>query len=162
MGDGIAKGVGEQLGELGKQVVAEVAQVPAKIAGLDAGSTNETVGAGTGGNQSGQQKQQKAQINEQKRIAEVARKDEMQKEQQLAQARRLLQQFINPAESPEQPIKEKLDLEELEKKKKEIAAENEKAKKQLPKTGSKRPRGDLYGTRAKQFTGETGKNVKAQ
>jgi hypothetical protein len=30
----------------------------------------------------------------------------------------------------------------------------------LPKIVGKRPRGDLYGIKGKQFTGETGKNIK--
>ena len=162
MADGIAKGVGEQLGELGKQIVHDVAKVPSQLVGLDSGGINESPG---GSGPSGQQQKariQNAKAQEAKRIADIAKKDEMQKQQQLARARQLLQQFIRPGERSPLSIKEKLEQDDLEKKKKQVEEERKKAAKALPKSSSKRPRGDLYGTRAKQFAGETGKNVKSQ
>ena len=38
MSDGIAKGVGEQFGQLGQQIIKDIASVPAKITGLDEGT----------------------------------------------------------------------------------------------------------------------------
>lgn len=160
MSDGIAKGVGEQLGELGKQIVTEVTQVPAKITGMDQGGTNETVGQGPGGAQTGQAAKQQAH-NEQEKIAEVTRKEEAEKQQKISEARKLIQQFTKPRE-PEPSIREKLELEELEKKKQEIEEEKEKVKKILKPTPSRQPRGGLFGIKAKQFGGEVGKNVKSQ
>ena len=168
MPDGIAKGIGSELGSLGKQIVREVAQVPAKITGMDAG-TNEATGLGTGGKK---QKGQKGQTRSSSQniapgeqidsLTAIRQKDEVEKQKQLAQARQLLQQFIRPDEQKEPTLREKQEMEELEKKKKEIEEEKEKAKKLLQPTAAKRPRGDLYGVKAKQFGGEKGKNIKAQ
>lgn len=166
MADRIAKGIGEQLGSLGKQIVTDIAKVPGKITGLDSGGINETVGTGTSAKgQKGRSQQQKPQSaqGEVNILTELARKDEAEKQKKLAEARRLLQQFIEPQQlSPEPSVREKMELEEMEKKKKEIEEEKEKAKKALPKMAVKRPRGDLFGIKAKQFGGEAGKNVKAQ
>lgn len=160
MADGIAKGIGEQLGNLGKQIVTEVAKTPAKIIGLD-----ETLGSSSSKGAKGQKqtvKKATPQESADAKIAEIMRKDETEKQKQLARARQLLQQFINPPREAEPNLREKLEMEETEKKKQEIEMEKQKAKTVLSQVASKRPRGDLYGTRAKKFGGEVGKNVKSQ
>lgn len=164
MSDGIGKGIGEQLGQLGKQIVTDIAKVPAKITGLDTGGTDETVGQGTGGKKSTGFTQQKPppKSAETQRIEEIVRQDEAEKQKKLAQARRLLQQFIEPQQKSVPTLQEKLEMEEMERKKKEIEEEKKKAQKQLPVVVGKRPRGDLFGMKAKKFGGEVGKNVKAQ
>lgn len=166
MGDGIARGIGSELGNLGKQIAQEIVQVPAKITGMDAG-TNEVTGTGTGGKKA--QKGQSTQANRtasmpgeyRDPLSAIRQKDEVEKQKQLALARQLLQKFMHPQQE-EPSLKQKQEMEEMEKRKKEIKEENEKAKKQLPQMTAKRPRGDLYGVKAKQFGGEKGKNVKAQ
>lgn len=155
MVDGVAKGVGEQLGQLGKQIVTEVAKTPAKIVGLD-----ETLGSsGSSKSQQTNKTQRPAAQEKVKPMQELAQKDEVEKQKQLAQARRLLQQFAE-LQKEEPSVKEKLELEELEKKKKEIEEEKKKAKQVLVQPQAKQARGDLYGVKGKQFGGEVGKNVK--
>lgn len=168
MPDGIKSGIGEQLGSIGKQIVQEIAQVPAKITGMDGGTTNETAGTGTGGKQKGQGggkssgKAGSGIFQTPRTPEEIAAADALEKQKKLAEARRLLQQFIAPQNQPEPSLREKLEMEEMEKKKKEIEEEKKKAASNLPVVASKRPKGDLYGTKAKKFGGEMGKNVKAQ
>lgn len=160
MANGIAKGVGEQLGQLGKQIVTEVAQVPAKITGMDSGGTNEGLGQmAASAKQAQAAKKQQAQV-EQKKIQDITRRDEVEKQRKLAEARQLLKQFS--ALPQEQSIAEKQELEELEKKKQEVIIERERAKKILRPASSKPKRGNLFGIKSKQFAGEVGKNVKSQ
>jgi hypothetical protein len=164
MADGIVKGVGEQLGQLGKQIAVDIATVPAKLTGLDKG-TNESAGQGAGG-----KKQNTAQQTGGSKpaeplkdpILELKQKDQVETQKNLAQARRLLELIMKPVEPQELTVREQMERDELEKKKKEIEEEKKKAAQVLPKTASKRPRGDLYGVKAKLFGGELGKNSKAQ
>lgn len=160
MNGGIAKGVGEQLGELGSQIATEVAQVPAKITGMDQGGTNEATGQGTGGTQPGKTIQKLVKDGQQK-IAAIARRDEADKQQKLAQARKLLEQFRQP-QTPVPSIRERQELEELEKKKLEIEEEKKQVRTVLQPVSGKPKRGNLFGIKAKQFAGEVGKNAKAQ
>lgn len=166
MSDGIAKGIGEQLGGLGKQIVQEVTQLPVKLTGMDVKAPDEKMGDGTGAKkqQSVQQKsgQTKLQGETFNPLELLKQKEEAEKKQKLAEARRLLQQFIEPPSREEPGIKEKLELEEMEQKKKEIEEEKKKAKQTLQQPSSKVKRGNLYGIKSKQFGGETGKNVKSQ
>lgn len=164
MADGIAKGVGEQFGQLGKQVVKDIVSLPVKIIGFDkSAGTNETAGS-SGGKPSSGQAQAKGGIKSAEKadpLVKMKQQDEIEKQKQLAQARRLLQQFIEPPKD-EQTVREKLEMEELEKKKKEIEEEKKKAATMLPQIAGKPKRGNLYGIKSKQFAGEVGKNVKAQ
>lgn len=166
MGDGIAKGIGEQLGKLGKQIATDIAKVPSQITGLDkAGGTNETLGSGGGSKkQQGKSKQSNMQRagGDPNKLAELERQDAIERQKQIQQARQMLQQFTQPQGQPEQTLRDKLEMEEMEKRKKEIQEERKKAQSALPQTSSKRPKGDLYGKKAKQFGGELGKNVKSQ
>lgn len=160
MADGIAKGVGEQLGHLGKQIVKDIAQVPAKITGLDPG-TNEGTDSGPGSAKqqaSNAKPTAKPQVNP---LDAIRQKDEIERQKQLAQARRLLDELMRPvAHAPS--LKEQLEMEEMEKRKKEIEEERKKMAKKLPQFASKPKRGNLFGVKSKQFGGEVGKNVKAQ
>ncbi len=167
MPDGIKSGIGEQLGNLGKQIATEVINIPAKITGMDGGTTNETAGSGTGGKQKGQKGTHSAQSGTNifglpRTPEQIAAEDALEKQKKLAEARRLLQQFIQPQGQSEPTLAEKQEMEEMEKNKKEIEEEKKKAKSVLPVVASKRPRGDLYGAKAKKFGGELGKNVKSQ
>lgn len=159
MSNGIAKGVGEELGSLGKQIATDIGKLPAQLMGLDKG-TNETTGSGTGGAQKSQQVQKQAQAA-QKQIADLARKDEAEKQRKLADARKLIKQFTQD-QVHDPGIREKLELEELEKKKQEIEEEKKKVKKILQPVATKPKRGNIFGIKSKQFGGEVGKNVKSQ
>lgn len=164
MADGIAKGVGEQLGELGKQIVKDIASVPGKLTGLDSSGVDESSGSTMGGKQQQVQKQSAQQVQKQaavQRMAQIKQKDEAEKQKQLAQARDLLRQFTQPQGEQEMTVAQKQEMEEMEKKKKEIEEEKQAAAKILPRFRGKRARGDLYGIKGKQFTGETGKNIKS-
>lgn len=160
MADGIGKGVANQFAELGKQVVQDLASVPGKLTGLDSG-TSETSGAGAGsskkqGNQKGGQPQQGIDP-----IAALKQKEDSEKQQQLANVRRRLAQLMNPNQPREKTAYEIKQDEEMEKKKQELWQMQQEAK-QLKQSPGKRPRGDLYGVKAKQFGGEKGKNVVSQ
>ncbi|MEK7166558.1 MAG: hypothetical protein AAB874_07155 [Patescibacteria group bacterium] len=162
MGDGIAKGIGEQLGQLGKQVATDIAKLPGVLTGLDTGSTNEAAAKGTGGAQPGQ-KAANAQDPVSANINHLARQDEIAKQRELAQARQLIQRFLNPQEpAGVKTPKEQMELEELEKKKLEIEEEKKQAKAVLQPMATKAKRGNLFGIKSKQFGGEVGKNVKSQ
>lgn len=166
MGDGIAKGIGEQLGQLGKQIATDIAKVPSQIVGLDkSGGTNETVGSGGGSKkQQGKTNQSNMQRagGDPNKLAELERNDAIERQKQMSKARQMLQQFTQPQGQAEPSLREKIEMEEMEKRKKEIEEERKKAQSALPQTSSKRPKGDLYGKKAKQFGGEMGKNVKSQ
>ena len=88
MGDSIAKGIGEQLGSLGKQIVTEVAKTPGKIIGID-----EAKGDGTGGSSNQQGQKTKGQTGN---VQDKTQQEEINKQQQLAQARKMLQQMTQP------------------------------------------------------------------
>lgn len=157
MSDGIVKGVGEQLGELGKQVISEVAKTPATLVGLD-----ETLGVSKSGNSQGTsvsttQKPEDASPS----IELLKQQDEQKKQQELEKARSLIAQF-SQGPVPEKTISQQQELEDLEKRKEGIKKEKLKAKMILPNTGSKPKRGNLFGIRAKQLGSEIGKNVKSE
>ena len=162
MSDGIAKGVGEQFGQLGQQIIKDIASVPAKITGLDVG-TNEGVTSGSAKQNWRQQKQITPKPSEKiDPILVMKQKDEIERQKQLAEARKLLEQLINPQQQTTPSIREQIEMEEMEKKKKEIEEEKKKAKKQLPLVATRAKRGNLFGIKSKQFAGEVGKNVKSQ
>lgn len=163
MSDGIVKGVGEQLGKLGSDIVSEVAKTPAKLAGMDQGTQEVKGSGGSGKQQSSSSSAHNSQPSEQiDPLAIIRQKDEVEKQKGLQAARQLLQQFSTPHNAPQPTRKEELELEELEKQKAEIKAQQEQARQTLQSTGSKKPRGDLYGIKAKKFAGEQGKNVVSQ
>ena len=170
MTDGIGRGVAGQLGDLGKDIVSEVASVPAKLTGFDSGSgTQEKKGTGAGSSkgQTAHQPTQNKQPSEQVDIlGQLAQKDEVEKAKKLAQLRQqLAQQFSKPQpEDPNQPknIHEAQQLEELEKQKQEIEEEKKKAQMVLQDTGAKQKRGNLFGQKVKkqkQFGSEQSKNA---
>jgi hypothetical protein len=160
MPDGIARGVGEGLVQLGKQIVADVVKTPAKIVGLD-----ETLGLGGGKQQKGQKTKTQVQGKTGEgmdQIQQMKQQDEVEKQKKLSQARQLLQQFIKPQGQPEPSIREQLEMEEMEKRKKEIQEERIKAQQNLPPPSSKAKRGNLYGIKQKVHGSELGKNTKSQ
>ncbi len=160
MTDGIAKGVGEQLGGLGKQIVKDMTALPGKLIGLDSGSAGESKGGISSGQQTKLQTPQTQKQARAQQIRQIEQQDEIEKQKQLQQARAMLRQWTQPQPQQELTEAEKREIEELEKKKKESEEERKKAAQVLPRIVGKRPRGDLYGIKGKQSSGEIGKNIK--
>lgn len=161
MADGISKGVGEQLGSLGKQIVWEVTNLPAKLSGMDA--PDEKKGEGQGTSAQGQKKtkgQTKSHGQGFNPIELLKQQDEIKKQKELAFTRQVIREFMRP--QGQQSVQQKEQLEELEKRKQEIAEEKQKMQKVLQQPSAKPKRGNLFGIKAKRFAGEQGKNVKAQ
>ena len=149
-----------ELGEIGKQVGREVAKVPKDIAGQALESL---------GSSSGKKQGQQAQTTPQKPTGEApapqgpwqsidAEKDKKTKE---AIARAALEDLTRPKQQQKEPsVWEKIQMEEQ--KKKEMAAKQAASQQAtaIPMSKSKRPRGDLYGIKAKKAGSEVGKNVR--
>lgn len=162
MANGISKGIGEQLGELGKQVATDIAKTPAKIVGLD-----ETVGQGTGG-----KGQKPPPIKKRNLIEELVGKPRTPEEleqlkvqqkaddqKKIAMARRLLQNISQPASQG--PSRQEQEMAEMEKQRAAIEKQRKQLNSSLPQVSSKPKRGNLYGVKQKKFGGELGKNVKS-
>lgn len=154
MADNFARGVGEQLGNLGKQIVNEVVSVPAKIAGLD-----ETLTTGGSKTQASlPNANNRAKSAENADLNKMTRKDEIDTQQQLVKARELLRE-INQSPQPEQSVYDKNQMEILQKKQAQIQEKQVADWKEIKSTGSKPKPGNLFG---KQTGSETKKNVVAQ
>ncbi len=165
MTDGIGKAIGSQLGELGKQIVSDVVKVPGQLTGMDSG-TNETKIKGTGGKKSKTSQQvrpiTKTATENIDPLLKLKQKEEVERQRKLDSIRQeLSQQFSRPTEPNAGSVREQIELEEMEKKRKEIEEEKEKAKKVLNQPSSKRKKG-MFGIAAKVFGGEKGKNVVSQ
>ncbi|MBI3956173.1 hypothetical protein HY339_02860 [Candidatus Gottesmanbacteria bacterium] len=122
----------DELGELGKQIVRETVKVPKDIAG----KALESLGAS-----SGQKSQQQT--------------------GSVTDARAALAQLAGIKPKQKEPsVWEKIQAEAREKKELSKQQQQQAATQQLPVVKSKRPRGDLYGLKAKKASGEVGKNVR--
>lgn len=155
MADTVGGGIISELGELGKKIGSEAAKVPGDIAGKALESlgtsggkktqaaTPQTSGEGAKGNSAWD-----------KIDAETDRKIKRQ------MARRALEDLSagTGKKQKEPSIWERLQMEN-EQKKKEDTATKVAAAQQLQMPTSKRPRGDLYGTKAKQTATEN-RNVR--
>jgi len=122
----------DELGDLGKQIVRETVKVPKDIAGKALESL------GTSGGQ--KQKQQTATTTDARSaLAEIA--------------------GIKPKQK-EPTVWEKIQAEAEQKKELGKQQQQQAAAQALPAVKSKRPRGDLYGMKAKKAGSEVGKNVR--
>jgi hypothetical protein len=156
MSDGIAKGVGESLGNLGKQIITDVAKMPAQIVGLD-----ETMGSGGGKSQKGQTNQKPKMgvgQNSEPDINRMAQEDEIKKQQELQQARRLLSQISGQPVNSEPTVYEQIQRENAQKKE-DLKNRQQAENMQLKQVSTRPRRGNLMG---KQTGSETKKNVVAQ
>jgi hypothetical protein len=139
-----------ELSEIGKQVGQEAAKVPADIAG----KALESLGASKSSNT------QQAQPGKSNTAWEQI---DVETDKKIKQhiARKALEELTNgAARRPKEPsIWERLQMEADEKKKEAVAQQAAAAKQQLPVSTSKRPRGDLYGAKAKQTATEN-RNVR--
>lgn len=144
----------EELGELGKKVVAETAKAPGDIAGQLFEKSSTTRGAPqTDQPSTGEPSRQK-----EKTPLDQLEETKGQKEKQMV-ARAALAYLAGQKKPPEPSVHERKQTEEREKKetvKKQAAAA---AWQQLPQTGAAPRRGDLRNITKKQAGTETGKNI---
>ena len=148
MADGIGKAVGQQLGELGKQIVKDIAKVPGQLTGFTDVGTQETKGQGAGASkQSSQQtappKTPTENVNP---LAALEQQEQIEKAKKLERVRQeLAAQFKKPVNPEEQPkgAFEQQKLEDLEKQKLEIKKMQEEAKRLQPMS-TKAKRGNLF------------------
>ena len=152
---GIGKQIVGSFEQIGKDVAKQTATVPKDIAG----KALESLGAS-----SGPQKQQggvatgsaDATKMQEGALGEMEKTQDQKVKQSLS--REALAQFAKPKPKEKTIWDEKLEAEKqkLEQKKREEAAKAA----ELKPMGSKRPKGDLYGTKAKKLGSEVGKNVR--
>lgn len=155
---GVAKQIIGSFEDIGKDVVREVAKVPKDIAG----KALESLGSSSG------QKQQKQTTSTP--TNESSKKNEgpweqfdalTDKEVKKKVARKALEALLARQTKPKEPsVWEKIQMEVEQKKQMQQQQQMQTAAQQLPKTTSKRPRGDLYGIGAKKLGSEVGKNVR--
>jgi hypothetical protein len=138
-----------EISEIGKQVGGEAVKVPKDIAGI----ALESLGATSG-------KKQGNQITKPNTAWEQI-DTEPDKKIKRQMARRALEELTKGAlQRPKEPsIWERLQMEADQKKKEDIASQVVAAKQHLNVPTSKRPKGDLYGTKAKQTATEN-RNVR--
>lgn len=126
----------EEFGELGKRVVKETVQAPKDIAG----KALESLGTSSG-----------------KQQGKSSSADETIKK---TMARAALEELAGKNPPPKEPtVGEKIEIEERQKKELLAKQQAQAQKMQLPQSASKRPRGDLFGIKAKQSSAER-KNVR--
>lgn len=155
---GVAKQIIGSFEDIGKDVVREVAKVPKDIAG----KALESLGTSSG------QKQLKQTISTP--TNESSKKNEgpweqfdalTDKEVKKKVARKALEALLARSAGQKEPsVWERIQMEVEQKKQLVQQQQTQTAAQQLPKTSSKRPRGDLYGIGAKKLGSEVGKNVR--
>lgn len=137
----------DELGDLGKNIVREAVAVPKDVVG----TALESLGV------SGGQKQKQQ---------TTATPDDTKKEPSEPQikasiARVALQELAGGKPKQKEPsVWEKIQAEAEQKKELGKKQQQQAAAQQLPVVKSKRPRGDLYGMKAKKVGSEVGKNVR--
>jgi hypothetical protein len=138
-----------ELSEIGKQVGGEVTQIPKDIAGI----ALESLGA----------KSSKARPVQPGKSNTAWDQIDVEPDKKIKRtmARRALEELVQgSAKRPKEPsIWERLQMEADEKKKQETQSKQATASQQLNVPASKRPRGDLYGAKAKQTATEN-RNVR--
>lgn len=151
----------DELGELGKQIVRETVKVPKDIAG----KALESLGASSGTKQGQRNPPAGGQVQQDQKTGEKGPLDQLGavKEQQAKQAiaRAALAQLAGVTPKQKEPsVWEKIQAEAEQKKELSKQQQQQTAARALPIIKSKRPRGDLYGLKAKKAGSEVGKNVR--
>lgn len=137
----------DELGDLGKQIVRETVKVPKDIAG----KALESLGAS-----SGQKQKQQTPPS-----VDTAKKELSEQKIKASVAREALAQLAGAKPKQKEPsVWEKIQAEAEQKKELSKQQQQAVAAQQLPQMKAKRPRGDLYGLKAKRASGEVGKNVR--
>ena len=157
---GIAKQIIGSFEDIGKSVVGEAVKVPADIAG----KALESLGTTSGKTQQGQTitpSPDAASRPKEKGPWETF--DEISdKDVKKQMARNALQALLKRlAEKPKEPsVWERMQQEMEQKKQMQQQQQQQAAAASIPAATSKRPRGDLYGMKAKKLGSEVGKNVR--
>ncbi len=136
--------IGESFEQIGQDVAKQTVQAPKDIAQAAA----ESLGL-TGGKKSGKQQQGKA-GNQQNPEGTSAPSNEPSPEIKRAIARAALEELSGKRKPKEKSVWDQMKEEEEQKKLLEKRKKEEARKQALPKSAAKRPRGDLYGKKAKQ------------
>lgn len=138
--------IGESFEEIGKDVVSEAVQAPKDIAG----KALESLGVTSRGKNPKQQSKTAPQVPGQEEIPQVQDHGPSE-EAKRAIARAALEEISGKKPQQKEPgVWERLQKEEEEKKEQEKKKKEAVAKQSLPQSSSKRPRGDLYGLKAKK------------
>lgn len=153
MPNGIPGQIISELGELGKKVGGEVAKVPKDIAGKaleSMGTSSGKTGAAAAKTPGG------TEIKSDSMWDKIA----LEKDQKVKRsiARKALEDLVNKAPQRREPsIWERLQMEQEQKK--QMMQQKAGSGSPLPMPASKRPRGDLYGAKAKKTATEN-KNIR--
>jgi hypothetical protein len=158
---GVAKQIIGSFEDIGKSVFEEAAKVPVDITG----KALESLGVSGGKKVTAQAAAPKSAPagSESVKTPDGWDKIDGQKDLQIKQAvaRSALMALSDRGKPKEMSVWERLQKEAEQKKDQEKIQEAVASKSQIPQTGSKRSRGDLYGMKAKKNPGEIGKNVKS-
>lgn len=151
---GVAKQIIGSFEDIGKDIVREVANVPTDVAGkaLESLGTASTT-------QQGQQKIPGQKVAEPQGVLNQLDQTNDKKAKE-AIARAALVQLAGKAKQKEPSVWERIQMEAAQKKELADEKQTQTAKAQLPQTASKRPRGDLYGMKAKKASAEMSRNVR--
>lgn len=146
--------IGESFEQVGKDIVRETVQAPKDIVGKALESLGGSAGA----------KKPKQQTNTAVpqglgESAEGAAGQQQSEEIKRAVARAALEELSGKKRPKEQTVWERIQKEEEQKKESEKKQKVQAANQALPKATSKRPRGDLYGIKAKKSSTEN-RNVR--
>jgi len=144
----------EELGELGKTVGGEVVKTPKDIAGRAV----ESLGATSGGKSKAAAVASAGANQEPGKLAEFAAAGSL--ETKRAVARAALAELAARPKPKEPAVWERHEQEEERKRQQQTQAAAGAAAAVLPDTGSKHPKGDLYGIKAKRGAAEMSRNVR--
>lgn len=144
MSNTVLQQLGESFEQIGSDVVKQTVQAPKDIAQAAAESL------GLSGSKKNAKHQQTPATQEEQKTQEEKR----------VIARAALEELSGKKKPKEKSLWEQMKEEEEQKKLMEKKRKEEAAKQALPKVTSKRPRGDLYGIKAKKASAEMSRNVR--
>jgi hypothetical protein len=145
--------------DIGKDIVSQTAKLPTDIAA----QAMESLGVGQkSGNTTGQKSVFVGQSDATKKPDQWDKIDQIKNSQnRQAIARSALEALVNKNTRREPTVWEKIQEEEKQKKEMQQKQQIVNEKSNLPNISSARPKGDLYGMKAKRNSAEIGKNVKS-
>lgn len=148
--------IGESFEQIGADVVKQTVQAPKDIAQAAA----ESLGL-SGGKKNPKQQSTPIQSGQAPQTPEQQQVQQKTQEEKRAVARAALEELIGKKQQKKEPtVWEKIQQDEEQKKLMEKKRKEEATKQALPQTKSKRPRGDLYGIKAKKASAEMSRNVR--
>ncbi|HLD24695.1 MAG TPA: hypothetical protein VJB96_02140 [Patescibacteria group bacterium] len=147
--------IGESFETIGSDVVKQTIAAPKDIAQAAAESL------GLSGGKKNPKQQQTVKASQTPLTPEQQEVQQKSEEEKRAVARAALEELIGKKPQKKEPtVWEKIQQEEEQKKELEKKRKVEAAKQALPQVKSKRPRGDLYGMKAKKASAEMSRNVR--